>query len=130
MAGNKPTIKIIPENRIVTLENQNNITIKNIQDEIKQKNTLLNPSYTFSSFVVGSSNQYAYSAAKSIAQKPGKTYNPVFIYGPTGLGKTHLIHAIGNYAQTNGKLVIYTTIEQFMNDFTYSLKNGSMERFR
>jgi chromosomal replication initiator protein len=57
-------------------------------------------------------------------------YNPVFIYGPTGLGKTHLIHAIGNYVQTKGKIVIYATIEQFMNDFTYNLRNQSMDRFR
>jgi len=90
----------------------------------------LNPSYTFNSFVVGSSNQYAYTAAKSIAEKPGIMYNPVFIYGPTGLGKTHLIHAIGNYVQSKGKIVIYATIEQFMNDFTYNLRNQSMDRFR
>ncbi len=57
-------------------------------------------------------------------------YNPVFIYGPTGLGKTHLIHAIGNFCQNKGKSVIYATIEQFMNDFTYNLRNQSMDRFR
>ncbi len=93
-------------------------------------NTILNPSYTFESFVIGSSNQYAYSIAKSVAKKPGLVYNPVFIYAPTGLGKTHLIHAIGNYSQANGKNVIYATIEQFMNDFTYNLKNQTMDRFR
>ncbi len=100
--------------------------------EIKKnvKKTILNPSFTFSSFVVGSSNQFAYTIAKSVSEKPGVVYNPVFIYGPTGLGKTHLIHAIGNNASEKGKVIIYATIEQFMNDFTYNLRNQSMDRFR
>ncbi len=100
--------------------------------EIKKnvKKTILNPSFTFSSFVVGSSNQFAYTIAKSVSEKPGVVYNPVFIYGPTGLGKTHLIHAIGNSASEKGKVIIYATIEQFMNDFTYNLRNQSMDRFR
>ncbi|NPA81913.1 MAG: chromosomal replication initiator protein DnaA [Epsilonproteobacteria bacterium] len=96
----------------------------------KAKSTILNPSYTFDSFVVGSSNQYAFTAAKAVAQKPAIVYNPVFIYGPTGLGKTHLIQAIGNYVLSKGLNVIYTTIEQFMNDFTYNLRNQTMDRFR
>ncbi|KIM08952.1 MAG: chromosomal replication initiation protein [Sulfurovum sp. FS06-10] len=127
--GKKPEIKIVLKEHIKTSK------IKTIPlemvDVIKlTKNTILNPSYTFNSFVVGSSNQYAYTAAKSVAEKPGIMYNPVFIYGPTGLGKTHLIHAIGNYVQNKGKSVIYATIEQFMNDFTYNLRNQSMDRFR
>lgn len=127
--GHKPAIKIIPIQKFDT--NKEKPISSAIFEETKQtKSTILNPSYQFDSFVVGSSNQYAYGAAKSIAQKPGKLYNPVFIYGPTGLGKTHLIHAIGNFCLTQNKSVIYTTIEQFMNDFTYNLKNGSMDRFR
>jgi len=127
--GNKPEIKIITKDQIKSKTNkQNNISILEINKPTT--NTILNPSYTFESFVVGSSNQYAYTAAKSVAKKPGVVYNPVFIYGPTGLGKTHLIHAIGNYSQNNGKNVIYATIEQFMNDFTYNLKNQTMDRFR
>jgi chromosomal replication initiator protein len=127
--GHKPVVKIIPSEKLKTQQKE---SVKNIViEESKQsKSTILNPSYQFDSFVVGSSNQYAYSAAKSIAQKPGKLYNPVFIYGPTGLGKTHLIQAVGNYCLTQNRSVIYTTIEQFMNDFTYNLKNGSMDRFR
>jgi chromosomal replication initiator protein len=130
--GIKPTIKIVPEQKKSLLEKSPSASVPlALYEEAKQtKSTILNPSYQFDSFVVGSSNQYAYSAAKSIAEKPGKMYNPVFIYGPTGLGKTHLIHAIGNYSLAQGKSVIYTTIEQFMNDFTYNLKNGSMDRFR
>ena len=129
--GIKPTVKIVPENKKSHVSTSGASVPLALFEETKQtKSTLLNPSYQFDSFVVGSSNQYAYSAAKSIAEKPGKMYNPVFIYGPTGLGKTHLIHAIGNFSLTQGKSVIYTTIEQFMNDFTYNLKNGSMDRFR
>ena len=126
--GKKPIVNIILKNEIE--KNRKKIAPINIELNKTVKNTILNPSYTFDSFVVGSSNQYAYTIAKSIAQKPGIMYNPVFIYGPTGLGKTHLIHAIGNYSQANGKTIIYSTIEQFMNDFTYNIRNQSMERFR
>lgn len=128
--GYKPTVKIIPTHKLKTDSKEKPLNSAIFEESKQTKSTILNPSYQFDSFVVGSSNQYAYGAAKSIAQKPGKLYNPVFIYGPTGLGKTHLIHAIGNYCLTQNKSVIYTTIEQFMNDFTYNLKNGSMDRFR
>lgn len=127
--GKKPEIKIILKEHLKTTKIKSN-PVEIIEAIKNTKNTILNPSYTFNSFVVGSSNQYAYTAAKSVAEKPGIMYNPVFIYGPTGLGKTHLIHAIGNYAQSKGKIVIYATIEQFMNDFTYNLRNQSMDRFR
>ncbi|BCD67131.1 chromosomal replication initiator protein DnaA [Nitratiruptor sp. YY09-18] len=92
--------------------------------------TKINPTYTFENFVVGSSNQFAYSAAESVAKKPGVTYNPLFIYGGVGLGKTHLLHAIGNYNIKQNRVVIYATIEQFMNDFTYHLRNKTIEKFR
>jgi len=92
--------------------------------------TKINPTYTFENFVVGSSNQFAYTAAYSVAEKPGRVYNPLFIYGGVGLGKTHLLHAIGNFNLKKEKVVIYVTIEQFMNDFTYHLRNGTIERFR
>ncbi|WP_072679363.1 chromosomal replication initiator protein DnaA [Arcobacter sp. LA11] len=94
------------------------------------ESTILNPSYTFDSFVVGSSNQMAYNASLAVASKPGIQYNPLFLYGGTGLGKTHLLQAIGNDAIEHGKTVIYVTIEQFMNDFTFSIKNKNMEHFR
>ncbi len=94
------------------------------------ESTILNPSYTFDSFVVGPSNQMAYNASLAVANKPGIQYNPLFLYGGTGLGKTHLLQAIGNNAIEHGKTVIYVTIEQFMNDFTFSIKNKNMEHFR
>ena len=94
------------------------------------KSTILNPSYTFESFVVGSSNQFAYTAALRVAEKPGVQYNPLFIYGGAGLGKTHLLHAIGNFNLTRNNQVIFTSLEQFMNQFTHHLRNGTMDRFR
>ncbi len=72
----------------------------------------------------------AYNASLAVANKPGVQYNPLFLYGGTGLGKTHLLQSIGNNAIEHGKTVIYVTIEQFMNDFTFSIKNKNMEHFR
>ena len=94
------------------------------------KSTILNPSFTFDSFIVGDSNQFAYTTAKSVAEKPGAIYNPLFLYGGVGLGKTHLIQAIGNHQIAEGKKVIYTTFEQFMNKFTSHLRSQTMDRFR
>lgn len=92
----------------------------------------LNDRYTFETFVVGPSNQLAATAAMAVADRPGKQYNPLFIYGGTGLGKTHLLHAIGNRIQENdpSKRVIYTSAEQFLNDFLNMLRRGKMEEFR
>ena len=98
--------------------------------EIKAQSSLLNPSYTFENFVVGDSNQFAFLSAKAVSEQPGKIYNPLFIYGPTGLGKTHLLQSIGNFCLNGGKMVICVTSEQFITDFTYNLNNHSMERFR
>ncbi len=94
------------------------------------KSTHLNTSFTFDSFIIGDSNQFAYTAAKSVAEKPGELYNPLFLYGGVGLGKTHLLQAIGNHHVAQGKQVIYTTFEQFMNKFTTHLRSQTMDRFR
>ena len=99
-------------------------------EKSQTKSTYLNPSLTFESFIVGESNQFAYTTAKAVAEKPGKLYNPLFIYGGVGLGKTHLLQAIGNYHVTVGNTVIYTTLEQFMNSFTSHLRSQTMDRFR
>ena len=100
------------------------------QNNNEASNTILNQSFTFESFVVGSSNEMAYTASKAVADKPGILYNPLFIYGNTGLGKTHLLQAIGNDAIEKDKTVIYVTVEQFMNDFLFSMKNKNMEHFK
>jgi len=105
-------------------------TIKQSNEKHSSKSTYLNPSLTFESFIVGDSNQFAYTTAKSVAEKPGKLYNPLFLYGGVGLGKTHLLQAIGNYHIELGKTVIYTTLEQFMNTFTSHLRSQTMDRFR
>lgn len=81
-------------------------------------NTNLNNKYNFESFIVGNSNKFAHAAALSVAENPGNMYNPLFIYGNSGLGKTHLMHAIGNYiVQNTNKRVLYVTSDQFINDF-------------
>ena len=104
--------------------------------EIEQKNnsysdsTLLNQSFTFDSFVEGKSNQMAFAASKAVAAKPGIQYNPLFIYGGTGLGKTHLLQAIGNDAVEKDKHVMYVTSEQFTNDFLFNIKANNMENFK
>jgi chromosomal replication initiator protein len=103
---------------------------KQSSDKNTSKSTYLNPSLKFDSFIVGDSNQFAYTTAKSVAEKPGQLYNPLFIYGGVGLGKTHLLQAIGNYHIDMGKTVIYTTLEQFMNSFTSHLQSQTMDRFR
>ncbi len=92
----------------------------------------LSDRFTFESFVVGPSNQLAAAAAAAVAENPGKQYNPLFIYGGTGLGKTHLLHAIGNRIRARDpKLrVVYTSAEQFLNDFVVLVKKGQMEEFR
>ena len=96
-----------------------------------------NPRYTFDTYIVGNSNKFAYSSAFAVAQKPGKLYNPLFLYGNSGLGKTHLMHAIGNYIkQTTNKKVLYITTEQFVNDLILMYKKdgddnlGYIELFR
>ena len=114
------------------------IALKNSVDKRKTKkiveqkviNSLLNPSHSFDNFMVGGSNQFAYAAVKSVSENAGNVYNPLFIYGGVGLGKTHLMQAAGNVFQNEGKVVIYTTVEQFLNDFTRSIRNNTMERFR
>lgn len=124
--GSKPTIEITLSNE---KKSKKDILKEQTQNE-STESTILNPSYTFDSFVVGPSNQMAYNASLAVSNKPGIQYNPLFIYGGTGLGKTHLLQAIGNFAIEKGNTVIYVTIEQFMNDFTFSIKNKNMEHFR
>ena len=91
-----------------------------------------NPKYTFDSFIVGGSNQFAAAAAKAVATEPSTNINPLFIYGGSGLGKTHLLHAIGNYLQEHKpKLnVVYVTTDKFVTDFTSSLQKHTTEKFR
>ena len=89
-----------------------------------------NPKYTFDSFIVGNCNRLAHAAAMGVAEKPGSVYNPLFIYGGVGLGKTHLLHAIGHFVCQTKLRVIYVSTEQFTNEFIKAIRERKTEEFR
>ena len=100
--------------------------------EIEQsvENANLNKDYVFDSFIVGSSNRFAYTASMAVAEKPGKAYNPLFLYGKSGLGKTHLMHSIGNYIVENTNLrVLYISSDKFVNDFINAVRYNDKSNF-
>ena len=92
----------------------------------------MNPRNTFDAFVVGSNNEFAHSAALAVAKSPATTYNPLFIYGVSGLGKTHLLHAIGHHVQATNKSakIVYLSSEQFTNEFIDAIQHGTLVKFR
>ena len=103
--------------------------------QTKKESMSFNPKYTFESFVVGKSNEFVYAGGRAVAENPGKRFNPLFIYGGVGLGKTHIMHAIGNYIRQHSPElnIIYVTCEKFTNDYIDSLrggKNNSISSFR
>ena len=100
-----------------------------VNDEMS---TTLNPKYTFDSFVIGNSNRFAHAASLAVAEAPAKAYNPLFIYGGSGLGKTHLMHAIGIYLlENNPKLnVLYVSSEMFTNELIKALNTHKMNEFK
>ena len=119
-------------------ENAKNLNIKKPVKKVSSlngSNSNLNPNYTFETFVVGNNNRFAQSAALAVAESPGETYNPLYIYGGPGLGKTHLMHSIGHFIldQNPDTKVIYVTSEEFTNEVIESIRNGnasSMTKFR
>ena len=114
MTGKNYDINFVIEDDIV---NDNIIQNTNIKSNDNFQ-TNLNPQYTFDTFVIGDSNRFAQTAAVAVAEQPGKVYNPLFIHGKSGLGKTHLMHAIGNYiVETTDKKVLYVTSDKFISDF-------------
>ena len=92
--------------------------------------TMLNPRYTFDTFVVGSSNRLAHAASLAVAEKPAEAYNPLFVYGGVGLGKTHLLHAVGYMSQQHCNEVLYVSSETFTNDLINSIRSHTTEEFR
>lgn len=128
----KPEIKLIlralPQSQNLHNNSQNlgDFTEKIIP---KYKNSVLNASFTFDNFEIGKSNEHPFKLAQLVAKEQGKNYNPLFISGNTGVGKTHLLNAIGNY-NVEHKNVILITSEEFLNDYMIHLNNKTMERFR
>jgi chromosomal replication initiator protein len=101
-------------------------------DDERDRAARLNPKYTFDTFVIGSSNRFTHAAAVAVAEAPARAYNPLFIYGDSGLGKTHLLHAIGHYARRlqPGLRTRYVSSEEFTNDFINSVRDDKMQAFQ
>lgn len=106
--------------------------LQNRRNWLHDKGIYLNPKYSFETFVVGNSNQLAHAAARKVAENPGFSYNPLFIYGGVGLGKTHLMNAIGNLIIDidEKRAICYLSAEQFINEVVYSLRNDKMSEFK
>ena len=119
----------------LSFKNKKKSDLPNKINPIKNDNSNLNPNYTFETFVVGNNNRFAQSASLAVAESPGEAYNPLYIYGGPGLGKTHLMHSIGHFIleQNPNTKVIYVTSEEFTNEVIESIRNGnasSMTKFR
>ena len=121
-------IYIILNSEDKKVEAKNNLSTSNI----KYSNSFLNPNYSFDTFVVGDNNRFAHAAALAVAEAPATAYNPLFLYGGVGLGKTHLMHAIGNEVlrKNNNFKVVYVTSEVFTNEFINSVRDNSTDNFR
>jgi len=105
-------------------------TIEITTPEPKSRHVTLNPRYTFDTYVVGSGNRLAHAACQAVAEKPARAYNPLFLYGGVGLGKTHLLHAIGNACHADGLNVLYVSSEEFTNDMINAIRTHTTQAFR
>ena len=130
MEGEASLIEELLEPRPTKTQQQQLFTEKTAEQQIDESN--LNPKFVFETFVIGNSNRFAHAAAQAVANNPAHAYNPLFLYGGVGLGKTHLMHAIGNRIKQNnpGMKVLYTTSEKFTNEIINSIQNKNTEAFR
>ena len=116
--GETLKLEFLIQEDIAPVEPEIEENLEKIDENEKKFESNLNKKYTFESFIIGNSNKFAHAASLAVAEKPGETYNPLFIYGNSGLGKTHLMHAIGNYIEKNThKKVLYVTSETFVSEF-------------
>ncbi len=115
----------------IVLENETEVIPKE-QPQIQTSTTSLNPKYTFDTFVIGENNRFAHAAALAVAESLGEAYNPLFLYSGVGLGKTHLMHAIGNFvlSQNPNAKILYITSEKFTNELINAIQNNTTEDFR
>ena len=125
-----PQSKIFRPAHVIPYKNNQKSSL--IDSKISSWHGNLNKKYVFETFVVGPSNSLAYAAACAVAQKPGELYNPLFIYGGSGLGKTHLLHAIGNTIQGHNKkaVILYQTADRFVSEFINAIRFDKIERFQ
>ncbi|EOR25736.1 chromosomal replication initiator protein DnaA [Cytobacillus oceanisediminis] len=123
---------IIPQNQIEEEFDQQISTKQKKKEEEVTEQTILNSKYTFDTFVIGSGNRFAHAASLAVAEAPAKAYNPLFIYGGVGLGKTHLMHAIGHYVLDHNPSakVVYLSSEKFTNEFINSIRDNKGAEFR
>ncbi|MBO0729978.1 MAG: chromosomal replication initiator protein DnaA, partial [Acidimicrobiaceae bacterium] len=118
---------------VLAQENASGVrTLTGLKTHRRGEPPILNPRYTFDAFVIGSSNRFAHAAAQRVAETPANSYNPLFIHGDSGLGKTHLLHAIGHYVSENfGHLQVrYLSTETFMNDFVDAIRTNGQQAFK
>jgi chromosomal replication initiator protein len=108
----------------------NSLFIDQHQNGFQPENTTINCRYSFETFVVGASNRLAHAASMAVAEKPAQAYNPLFLYGGVGLGKTHLLHAIGNMSIQRGQQVLYVSSEEFTNDLINAIRTHTTQAFR
>ena len=135
LTGRECTVSIVSREELEAASNNSDPNSSvNIEAPINYEtsNSTLNPKYTFSSFVVGNNNRFAHAAALAVAEAPASSYNPLFIYGGVGLGKTHLMHAIGNEILRNNKnsKILYVTSEVFTNQLINAIKDNTTDQFR
>ena len=132
VVGYPVTLKYRVEEKQDTTQQKIISQLENKRIRLANKGIYLNPKYTFENFITGNSNQFAHAAAIAVAESPGKTYNPLFIYGGVGLGKTHLMHAIGNKVMTGKQdvSVLYVSSEQFTNEVVSAIRHEKMSELK